>query len=79
MIKSEVRHCDLVGVRPGSDEPLIVEMKKTFNLPLLLQGLERQRLSPEVYLAVERNRAKKGRTTSVGAKSRCFAAGWGWD
>ncbi|MDU4696092.1 MAG: DUF2161 family putative PD-(D/E)XK-type phosphodiesterase [Paenibacillus sp.] len=59
-IKSEVRHCDLVGVRPDSDEPLIVEMKKTFNLSLLLQGLERQRLSSEVYLAVERNRAKKG-------------------
>ncbi|MGG6312098.1 DUF2161 domain-containing phosphodiesterase [Paenibacillus macerans] len=60
IIRSEVRHCDLVGVRPGSDRTLIVEMKKTFNLPLLLQGLERQRLSDEVYLAVERNRAKKG-------------------
>ena len=32
-IKSEVRHCDLVGYRPESDEPLIVEMKKSFNLP----------------------------------------------
>lgn len=59
-IKSEVRHCDLVGVREGSDQPLIVEMKKTFNLPLLLQGLERQKLSPDVYLAVERNRSKRG-------------------
>lgn len=59
-IKSEVRHCDLVGLKPGSDQPLIVEMKKTFNLPLLLQGLERQRSSAEVYLAVERNRTKKG-------------------
>ena len=59
-IKSEVRHCDLVGYRPESDEPLIVEMKKSFNLPLLLQGLERQKLSSEVYLAVERARAKKG-------------------
>lgn len=59
-IKGEVRHCDLVGVRPGGGDPLIVEMKKTFNLPLLLQGMERQRLSSEVYLAVERNRAKKG-------------------
>ncbi|WP_435921852.1 DUF2161 family putative PD-(D/E)XK-type phosphodiesterase [Paenibacillus sp. DYY-L-2] len=59
-IKSEVRHCDLVGVREGSEQPLIVEIKKTFNLPLLLQGLERQKLSPDVYLAVERNRAKRG-------------------
>lgn len=60
IIKSEVKHCDLVGFRPGSDQPLIVEIKKTFNLPLLLQGMERQKLSSEVYLAVERNRAKKG-------------------
>lgn len=60
IVRSEVRHCDLVGYRPGSDEPLIVEMKKTFNLPLLLQGLERQKLSGEVYLAVEKNRTKKG-------------------
>ncbi|MEF2966873.1 DUF2161 family putative PD-(D/E)XK-type phosphodiesterase [Paenibacillus sp. M1] len=59
-VRSEVRHCDLVGVSADSDEPLIVEMKKTFNLPLLLQGLERQRLSSEVYLAVERNRSKRG-------------------
>ncbi|WP_055108980.1 DUF2161 domain-containing phosphodiesterase [Paenibacillus ihumii] len=60
VIRSEVRHCDLVGIHPDQEDPLIVEMKKTFNLSLLLQGLERQKLSSEVYLAVERNRAKKG-------------------
>ncbi|WP_458119571.1 DUF2161 family putative PD-(D/E)XK-type phosphodiesterase [Paenibacillus sp. Z6-24] len=59
-IKSEVRHCDLVGLRKGDTEPLIIEIKKTFNLPLLLQGIERLKLSSNVYVAVERNRAKKG-------------------
>ncbi|WP_068619963.1 DUF2161 family putative PD-(D/E)XK-type phosphodiesterase [Paenibacillus tuaregi] len=59
-VKSEVRHCDLVGFRPGEEFPLIVEMKKTFNLALLLQGMQRQKLSKEVYLAVEKNRQKKG-------------------
>lgn len=59
-IKGEVRTCDLVGLREGEDLPLIVEMKKTFNLALLLQGVERLRLSPNVYLAVERVRNKKG-------------------
>ncbi|UQZ35789.1 hypothetical protein C2I18_21015 [Paenibacillus sp. PK3_47] len=59
-IKGEVRTCDLVGVREDEAEPLIVEMKKTFNLALLLQGVERLRLSPVVYLAVERSRDKKG-------------------
>ncbi|MGF7046640.1 hypothetical protein J2T13_001138 [Paenibacillus sp. DS2015] len=60
VIKGEVRHCDLVGVRDDLPEPLIVEMKKTFNLSLLLQGLERLKLSSNVYLAVERSRAKRG-------------------
>ncbi|AWB43987.1 hypothetical protein DCC85_06965 [Paenibacillus sp. CAA11] len=59
-IKGEVKHCDLVGFKPGADEPLVVEIKKTFNLALLLQGQQRQRLTSQVYLAVERNRAKKG-------------------
>lgn len=59
-IKGEVRHCDLVGVHPIESEPLIVEMKKTFNLALLLQGMERLQISSQVYLAVERSRAKRG-------------------
>ncbi|AKG34029.1 DUF2161 family putative PD-(D/E)XK-type phosphodiesterase [Paenibacillus durus] len=59
-IKGEVRSCDLVGVRGDEEPPLIVEMKKTFNLSLLLQGVERLKLSPAVYLAVERCREKKG-------------------
>ncbi|GIO52234.1 MULTISPECIES: DUF2161 domain-containing phosphodiesterase [Paenibacillus] len=59
-VKGEVRHCDLVGLHPDEEEPLIVEMKKTFNLSLLLQGVERLKLSPHVYLAVERNRSKRG-------------------
>lgn len=59
-IKGEVRTCDLVGIREEEETPLIVEMKKSFNLALLLQGVERLRLSPNVYLAVERVRDKKG-------------------
>lgn len=59
-IKGEVRNCDMVGMKEGLAEPLIVEMKKTFNLALLLQGLERLKMSSHVYLAVEKSRAKKG-------------------
>jgi len=59
-VKGEVNHCDLVAVRPDDEELLIVEMKKTFNLALLLQGVERLRLSDNVILAVERNRKKSG-------------------
>ncbi|TYP71249.1 DUF2161 family putative PD-(D/E)XK-type phosphodiesterase [Paenibacillus methanolicus] len=59
-VKSEVMHCDLVAIHPASGETVIVEMKKTFNLALLLQGIERLRLTDRVILAVERNRKKSG-------------------
>jgi len=59
-VKAEVLGCDLVAVRAADARPVIVEMKKTFTLPLLLQGIDRQRTGAEVWLAVERNRAKKG-------------------
>lgn len=59
-VKAEVNHCDLVAIHPHTEETIIVEMKKTFNLALLLQGVERQRLGTQVYLAIERNRKKSG-------------------
>jgi len=51
-VRGEVRHCDLVAMRDG-EEPVIVELKRTFNLPLLIQGIDRLRHSNRVYLAVE--------------------------
>ncbi|MBO7745266.1 hypothetical protein I8J29_13730 [Paenibacillus sp. MWE-103] len=59
-VKSEVMHCDLVAIHPDSGDTVLVEMKKTFNLALLLQGIERLRLNGSVILAVERNRKKAG-------------------
>lgn len=49
-VKAEVRGCDLVA-RRGEDAPVIVELKKAFNLALLLQGVDRLALSEQVYLA----------------------------
>ena len=49
-VRSEVKHCDVVGEKDG--EILIVEMKKSLNLDVILQGVLRQRLSNTVYLAV---------------------------
>jgi hypothetical protein len=50
-VKSEVVGCDLVA-RRGKEPPLIVELKTTFSLPLVLQGVDRLSLSDAVYLAV---------------------------
>lgn len=60
IVKSEVLHCDLVAMKPDDSETVIVEIKKTFNLALLLQGIERLRINDHVVLAVERNRKKSG-------------------
>ena len=52
-VKGEVRGCDLVA-RRGDEPPVIVELKLRFNLPLLLQGIDRLALTERVYLAVPR-------------------------
>ena len=50
-VKAEVESCDVVAVR-GEEAPLIVELKANFSLSLVLQGIDRQRLTDNVYLAV---------------------------
>lgn len=59
-VKAEVKHCDLVAIHPDTGQTIIVEMKRIFNLALLLQGVDRLRLGGQVMLAVERNRKKSG-------------------
>ncbi|MEQ9608935.1 MAG: DUF2161 family putative PD-(D/E)XK-type phosphodiesterase [Kiloniellaceae bacterium] len=49
-VKAEVRGCDLVA-RRGEEPPVIVELKKAFNLALVLQGVDRLAMSVQVYLA----------------------------
>jgi len=51
VVKGEVRGCDVVGVR-GAEPPVVVELKRTFGLGLVLQGVDRLALSDLVYLAV---------------------------
>ena len=51
-VKGEVRGCDVVAVR-GGEKPVIVELKRRFNLDLVLQGIDRLALSDTVYLAVD--------------------------
>lgn len=50
-VRSEVHDCDLVAVR--GDEMLVVELKRSLNLTLVLQGIDRQRVADAVYLAIE--------------------------
>src|SRR5436305_2468817 len=53
-VKGEVCGCDLVAYR-ADEPPIIVELKLRFNMALLLQGIDRLRVSERVYLAVPRS------------------------
>lgn len=49
-VKAEINGCDVVAEKPDGSM-VIIELKKGFNLDLLLQGVERLSLSDDVYLA----------------------------
>ncbi|MEX2415708.1 MAG: DUF2161 family putative PD-(D/E)XK-type phosphodiesterase [Paenibacillaceae bacterium] len=58
-VKSEIINCDLVAMIPGEATYTIVELKKTFNLQLIFQAIERLKLSEAVYVAIEYHPQKK--------------------
>jgi hypothetical protein len=49
-VKGEIRECDVVGVR-ADEPPVIVELKTSFSLQLVLQGVDRLAITDAVYLA----------------------------
>jgi len=51
-VRSEVKDCDIAAVK--GDDLLIIEVKKTLNVPLLVQAVRRQRLTDSVYIAIPR-------------------------
>ena len=67
-VKSEICTCDVVGKR-GDEEPVIVEMKVGFTLPLILQGVERLAISDTVYLAFG-IKSEKGAKNSLWRKHK---------
>jgi len=50
-VKAEIGDCDVMAVRDG-EPPVIVELKTTFSLQLVMQGVQRQTMFDHVYLAV---------------------------
>src|SRR5690606_4022032 len=49
-VRGEVAGCDLVAHR--DEELVVVELKKSMNLTLILQGIDRKAITERVYLAV---------------------------
>ena len=61
-VYAEARNCDVVGRK--KEELVIVELKKNLNLTLLSQGMQRQKLTHQVFLCVPEPRKKNSSTRS---------------
>ncbi len=59
-VKGEIGACDIVALR-GEDAPVVVELKERLNLALILQAVDRLRVTDAVYIAF---RVGKGQSAS---------------
>lgn len=77
-VKGEIGGCDLVALK-GDDPPLVVigELKLTFNLELLLQGVDRAGACDEVWLAAKLSIRGKGRESDARYRNLCRRLGFG--
>lgn len=57
-VRGEVGGCDIVAVKE-ENEVLIIELKKSFTLELLLQGVERFKQCKNVYVAIEKPKLRR--------------------
>lgn len=74
-MRGEVKECDIVAIR--EDVTVVVELKSAFNLALVLQGINRQEITPYVYLAVEAPATAHRRSQWKGIKKLCARLGLG--
>ncbi|YBW39322.1 DUF2161 family putative PD-(D/E)XK-type phosphodiesterase [Nitrobacter sp. TKz-YC01] len=77
-VKGEVGGCDLVALN-GDDPPVVVigELKLSFNLELILQGVERAGACDEVWLAARLSMRGKGRESDARYRNLCRRLGFG--
>jgi hypothetical protein len=59
-VKGEVNDCDVLAVRAG-ETPVIIELKRTFNLEIVLQAVDRLSLTAKVYIGVPKQCKKLSR------------------
>jgi hypothetical protein len=77
-VKGEVGGCDLVALS-GDDPPVVVigELKLSFNLELILQGVARAGACDEVWLAARLSMRGKGRESDARYRNLCQRLGFG--
>jgi hypothetical protein len=76
--KGEIGGCDLVALK-GDDPPVVVigELKLSFNLELVLQGVDRAAAGDEVWLAARLSPRGKGRESDSRFRNLCRRLGFG--
>jgi hypothetical protein len=77
-VKGEIGGCDLVGLK-GSDPPVVVigELKLSFSLELVLQGVDRAAAGDEIWLAARLSRQGRGRESDPRFRALCRRLGFG--
>ena len=77
-VKGEIGHCDLVGLS-DHDPPFVVigELKLSFNLELVLQGVDRAAAGDEVWLAAKLSATGRGRESDARFRNLCRRLGFG--
>lgn len=77
-VKGEVRGCDLVALKDGDAVHVLVgELKTSFTLELLLQGVDRIAVADEVWLAVGMPKRGRGRESDARVRKLCRLLGLG--
>jgi hypothetical protein len=78
VVKGEIGDCDLLALR-GDDPPVVVigELKPTFNLELVLQGVDHAAACDEVWLAARISSPRKGRENDARFGNLCRRLGFG--
>jgi len=77
-VKGEVRGCDLVALSEGTPELVVIgELKRSFTLELVLQGVDRTSACDEVWLAVAASKRGRGRESDARVKKLCRFLGFG--
>ena len=77
-VKGEVCGADLVGLSEGEPPVVVVgELKQSFNLELILQGVDRASSSDEIWLAARVSARGKGRESDKRYRNLCRRLGFG--
>ncbi len=75
-VKGEVAGCDVVGIKAGAPDRLVIaEMKLALNFELVLQAVDRMGAADEIWLAVLATR--RGRDRDSRARKLCRLLGFG--